>query len=83
MSYAAVTNEFAIYSEDFGLLGPRTITVQTYFVEYVAITSGPSEETVITIIDPCLDPFSLTMPTQSQPANYLYTLDSPSLSHNT
>ena len=51
---------------------------------YPAVTSGAALATVFTILDPCDDPFGLTQPpTQTAPADYLYTADSPLLTFST
>ena len=53
---------FLIYSEDFGLLGDRTFTVAAFLSTYPTATKSPTPDasSTIKIINPCLDPFSLT-----------------------
>ena len=75
--------KFTIYSEDFLLLGANNIKVIAFLTSYSSVTSGDPIETEITIIDPCLDPFSLTKPGQTPPDNYFYTEDAPLLSFTT
>ena len=61
MAYDTATNTFDIYSEDFALLGDRTITVAASLTDYaVTKTSTPDASTTIEISNPCDDPFSLT-----------------------
>ena len=66
MSYTAdsdLEGNFTIYSEDFSLIGNKKITVQAYLASYLSIKSDMQEMT-IEIIDPCLEPFSLTVDQQ-------------------
>ena len=73
MSYSSELRNFAIYSEDFDLLGQNKFTVQAYMKEYTDVKSE-TLEAEIELIDPCLDPFSLVMPTagQTTPDDYYY-----------
>ena len=72
MSYNTLTREFSIYSEDFSLIGFRTIEVQAYFIEHQTMTSAaPNLETVIEIEHPCLRTASITV-RDSQTANPYY-----------
>lgn len=61
MSYEGLTREFSIYSEDLSLVGLKQIKVQATLQDYQSVVSA-LETTTIEIIDPCLDPFSLTIP---------------------
>ena len=71
MSYDTLSKRFSIYSEDFSLLGDRTITVRAFLTEYpVTETAFPNQSTTIEIIDPCLDPFSLTPTAQTNPPDH-------------
>ena len=73
MAYDSATRTFDIYSEDFDLLGTRTIKVAAYLTSYPVIkTSTPDAETTIEITDPCLDPFTLTSSAQTDPDPYIY-----------
>lgn len=47
------------------------------------MTNGAPLQTEIEIINPCLDPFSLTMPAQTSPPDYYYTEDAPPLAFAT
>ena len=69
---------FGIYSEDFALIGMRTVTVSASLADYPTIISGP-ESVQIEIVDPCLNPQSVIASTQSNPSAYSYTADSPAL----
>jgi len=61
MAYDTATNTFDIYSEDFILLGDRTITVAASMTDYaVTKTATPDASTTIEIKNPCDNPFSLT-----------------------
>ena len=61
MAYDSASRTFTIYSEDFNLLGDRTFTVAASLTQYpTTVTSLPDASETIEIIDPCLDPFSLT-----------------------
>ena len=74
MAYDTATQTFDIYSEDFALLGTRTITVAASLTTYpVTVTATPDASTTIEIINPCLDPFSLTATPQTNPADYEYS----------
>ena len=74
MAYDTATRTFDIYSEDFALLGDRTFTVAAYLTEYPTSTKSPTPDasSTIEIINPCLDPFSLTSTPQTDPADYIY-----------
>jgi len=63
MAYVESSNKFAIYSEDFNLLGMNQFGIQAYFTDYNSIDSGTETVSEIDIIDPCLNPFSLSVPT--------------------
>ena len=61
VSYDTSTLMFDIYLEDFSLLGDRTITVAAFLTDHtVTKTVTPDAAETIEIINPCLDPFSLT-----------------------
>ena len=60
MDYDVAGRTFGIYSEDLNLIGPREITVQAKLLDYPTVVSS-IEIGSIEIIDPCLDPFSLTI----------------------
>jgi hypothetical protein len=62
MSFTQATNTFAIYSEDYALLGLNDITLTAVLANYNSVSSGAPLQTQILIIDPCLDPFSFTSP---------------------
>ena len=79
MSYDALSQQFAIYSEDFNLLDFKAIQVQAFLQEYPTVIS-PIETAQIEFIDPCIDPFTLTVPVQTAPEPYLYTENQPQLS---
>ena len=75
MSYDADTRTFAIYSEDYNLLGFKSIEVSAYLKEYLGVTSGAPLITWIDIIDPCDNPFNLIATDQSDVPPYYYTFD--------
>ena len=61
MAYDTTSRTFDIYSEDTALIGDRTFTVAAFLSDYsVTKTATPDASSTIEIIDPCLDPFSLT-----------------------
>ena len=62
LSYTAATNTFAIYSEDYAYLGLYDITVDAYLTGYTTVSVGTPLLTKLEIIDPCLDPFSFSVP---------------------
>ena len=73
MAYDTADRTFDTYSEDFAILGTRKITVAAYLTSHpVTKTTTPDAETNIEIINPCLDPFSLTSTAQINPAPYIY-----------
>ena len=53
--YNLSTRTFGIYSENFALIGTKTVTVTGYFADYPQITAGPTS-TTMTIVNPCLTP---------------------------
>ena len=63
MAYDSDQRTFSIYSEDLALLGNRTITIEAFLVDYDVIVKSGTLQTDIEIIDPCLDPFDLTVGT--------------------
>jgi len=73
MAYNTATRTFEIYSEDFSLLGDRTITLAAFLTNYPITKSPlPDAPTTIKLLNPCLNPFSLTSNAQINPANYIY-----------
>lgn len=73
MLYDAGTNTFAIYSEDYALLGLQDITVEAHLASYEQIATPAPLSTQILIIDPCVDDFDFSVPTQTAPGPYFYT----------
>ena len=74
MAYDTSSLTFDIYSENFALLGDRTFTVAAYLINYPdTASSKPDASQTITIINPCLNPFSLTATAQTNPADYYYS----------
>ena len=73
LSFDETTNQFALYSEDFTLLGTQVYSLQASLINY------PSVESVevlsnIRIDDPCPSPVSVTAnQLQTNPNPYLYT----------
>ena len=78
VGYDPANLQFTVYSEDFGLLGPKDLTVQAYLVEYTQIVSEVST-TTIEFLDPCPIPESVNSVTQTNPVDYLYTAQSPKM----
>lgn len=79
MAYDSGTNDFAIYSEDYSLLGLKSITVAAYLTNYASITTPAPLSTHILIVDPCIDNFTFSVPTQIAPSPYYYTGNAPEL----
>ena len=79
-SYDMEARTFEIYSEKTSLIGAQEIEVQAFLINYPAVQSL-FEMATIEIIDPCLDPFSLSFASSSsQNSNqYFYTGDDPEL----
>ena len=73
VAYDQASRTHTIYSEDFGLIGTRLYTVYAFMTEQPHITSLPDAEAYITIVDPCLDPESVTATAQTDPQVYDYT----------
>ena len=74
MAYNTSSLTFDTYSENFALLGDRTFTVAAYLTNYpVACSSKPDASQTIKIINPCLNPFSLTATAQTNPPDYYYS----------
>ena len=74
MAYDTLTQTFEIYSEDWDLIGFKTIEVEAFFVDHPHVTSlAPNLETVIEIEHPCKRPKSITNPSQAPPKDYYYT----------
>lgn len=80
MAYYSQNRTFAIYSEDTALIGMTTVTVSAFLTDYPMIVSAVPETAQIEIIDPCLDPQSVTATAQTDPAGYRYTGSNPSSS---
>ena len=72
MEYDTATRIFTIYSEDFILVGTRSISVEAYLNDYSQETRAAPVTTTIEIINPCLDPVSLTPKPIANPAPYYY-----------
>ena len=60
VAYDRATRTHTVYSEEFGLLGPRTYTLSAFMTDYPNITSLPDSEATILFVDPCLDPELVT-----------------------
>ena len=74
IAYTTSSLTFDIYSENFALLGDRTFTVAAYLTNYpVTASLEPDASQTIKIINPCLNPFSLTATAQTNPADYYYS----------
>ena len=74
MAYDTSLLTFDIYSENFALLGDRTFSVTAYLTNYpVTVSSKPDASQTIKIINPCLNPFSLTATAQTNPPDYYYS----------
>lgn len=79
MTYDAGMNTFAIYSEDYSLLGLRDISVDAFLTNYVIIVAPAPVLGTILIVDPCVDDFTFSVPTQTAPDPYYYTGNLPGL----
>ena len=76
------TRTYTIYSEDYpNLIGIHPYSLEAHLTDYpVTRTPAQAVTSTIEIIDPCIDPFTLTMPaTQTTPPDYYYTYDDPIL----
>ena len=74
MRYDTLTRTFEIYSEDFDLIGTRSIEARGHFREYPTVmTDLPNVTTTIDILDPCLMPASITDPGQIALRTYNYS----------
>ena len=57
MSYDSDSMTFKIYSELLDLIGDHQLTLSAHLTDYPSIaTEKFAEKTVITIVDPCIDP---------------------------
>ena len=75
MSYDTVTRTIEIYSEDFDLIGPRTIEVRGFLKDHPLMRSElPNLSTSIEILDPCLTPTSIADPGQLAEITYDYSV---------
>ena len=63
MIYDMDTRMYTIYSEDLTLIGLQPFSIEAHLTDYpVTATPVQAVTSTIDIIDPCIDPFSLTMP---------------------
>lgn len=85
MVYDADLRRFTIYSEDMDLIGKHPYSIEAHLTDYpVTRTRAQAVKSTIEIVDPCIDPFSLTMPpAQTTPPDYYYTDDAPALEFKT
>ena len=75
MGYDSVTRTFEIYSEDFDLIGPRTIEVRGFLKDYPSMRAElPNLTTSIEILDPCPTPTSISDPGQLTEVTYDYSV---------
>ena len=72
MAYDTASRTFTIYSEDVSLAGTRSITVEASLMNYSIIRTTAPVTTTIEIIDPCLNPLSLTSKPIANPPAYDY-----------
>ena len=79
MAFDGALNTFYFYSEDYALLGLRSMTVGAHLSNYTPITTLATVFTDILLIDPCIDYLTFYVPPQIQPDDYYYTADSPEL----
>ena len=80
VSYSSDSRSFSVYSEDFSLVGTHSISLRAHLSDYAAVVTTSTETTTIEVIDPCLNPFALTLPDQTSSISYSYTGSSPRLS---
>ena len=78
MSYNSNKREFRIYSEDPNLVGVHDITITSFLTDYPSIKSLPTSST-LEVFDACPDPHSVVAPEQTNPADYYFSGNSPSL----
>ena len=72
VAYNASINTFKIYSEDLALIGTHTVTVSAKLTTYPVIVTAAPISTQIQIIDPCIDPHTISAPGQTNPPAYNY-----------
>ena len=72
VSYDANTNIFQIYSEDLSLIGTHTVTVSAILTTYPIIVTSAPVSTQIQVVDPCIDPQTISAPSQINPQSYSY-----------
>jgi len=72
VAYDSSTNTFQIYSEDLSLIGTHTIKVSAKLTTYPVIIVASPLSTQIKIIDPCIDPQTISAPVQTNPPSYGY-----------
>ena len=72
VAYDTSFNTFKIYSEDLGLIGMHTVTVSAKLTTYPVIFTAAPLSTQIEIIDPCIDPQTISAPDQTNPPAYNY-----------
>ena len=65
VAYDSSTNTFKIYSEDLFLIGTHTLSVSAKLATYPVIVSAAAVSTQIQIIDPCIEPQSISGPDQT------------------
>ena len=72
VAYDAVARSFAIYSEDFNLIGTRAIEIKATLIAYPTIVTDPPVRVDVEVIDPCINPV-LSAPPQTSPPLDKYT----------
>ena len=77
MAYFPNLGLFDLYSEDLELIGTKIIKMEAYLADYTTTKSDMHHvQASIEIIDPCLEPDSITAPAQQDPEEYFYTTGS-------
>lgn len=75
MVYDTTSRTYSIYSEEFGLIGSHTFTLEGFLTDYpVTATATQALTSTIVIVDPCIDPDLLEATTQAPIDDYYYTV---------
>ena len=74
MEYDTASRTYSFYSEDFGLIGAQTFTLEAHLTNYpVTATAEKAVTATIAVGNPCGDPDAVVAPAQSTVLPYLYT----------
>ena len=76
LKYSYSTRKFKLYSTDLELMGEHELTLSARLTNYATTSTEEfAEKTTIEILDPCINPQTITVPDVNQVPDYRYTAD--------